>query len=264
MCCFCTPELYILPKLNLVHLKQVMGFSKFEGISQFRQMTGFFALCQTPNLRWSWSISKWSSIQRRPDFLFGERSGWVGFWGSGVNLLTFGVWKLRVKDLNTPFVNILSKTTTLRCFFGQLDKLGTVFCLELRGLNVFLFRTWFCRWIQVGSDRESSRFGDGKSTDFLVFEFLKSENILLGGIFIRSWRFGNICAVINQSNSPPQYVFVSWFLGWGWISNPPNILSYIPVRYHSRLDFFQLYAVTKIFKRFASHFSRCFLKFDHS
>ena len=34
-----TGIVYILPKFNLVHLKKVMGFSKFKGISQCRQTT---------------------------------------------------------------------------------------------------------------------------------------------------------------------------------------------------------------------------------
>ena len=66
----------------------------------------------------------------------GERSGWVGFWASGVNLQkpsVFGSLRKKGRKKHTLNVNILSSNTTLRCFFGQLDKLGTVFCLELRG-----------------------------------------------------------------------------------------------------------------------------------
>lgn len=145
---FCTPELYIYsPSLTWFTLKKWWVFPSSKKISQFRQMAGFF-----PPMRSLPSEVIMEHIQvifntKARTFFSNTLLRWtvmgriLGFRSKPPT--TFGVWKLRVKDLSTPFVNILSKTTTLRCFFGQLEMLGTVFSLELRGWTFFSLELGF-------------------------------------------------------------------------------------------------------------------------
>lgn len=128
-----------------------------------------------------------------------------------------GVWKPKEKRTKKTHLECkhFKQNNNFAMFLWSTGQVGNCFLFGTSGVNVFLFRTWFCRWIQAGSDRESSRFGDGKSTDFPVFEFLKSDNFFLWGFLSEVGGLATYALLsINLIHPPNMYLFVGF---WGGV-----------------------------------------------